>query len=131
MHIFTHSRFPYTFEIKGEDDWMGRHFFTGGMMPSDDLIYGIQDHLEVEKHWRFNGRHYQRTAEAWLANLDAGEKAILPIMQRVYGDGNARRWLQRWRFVFMACAELWGFDRGNQWLVSHYLMRKKGVSNEH
>jgi len=125
MHVFTHHKFPYTYEIKGEDDWMGRHFFTGGMMPSDDLIYQIQDHLEVEKHWRLNGRHYQKTAEAWLDNLDARKKKIQPIMQTVYGDRDARRWLQRWRIFFMACAELFGFNNGKEWLVSHYRLRKK------
>jgi cyclopropane-fatty-acyl-phospholipid synthase len=125
MHIFTHHKFPYTYEIKGEDDWMGRYFFTGGMMPSDGLIYQIQDHLEVEKHWRLNGRHYQKTAEAWLDNLDARKKKILPVMQTVYGDRDARRWLQRWRIFFMACAELFGFNNGKEWLVSHYRLRKK------
>jgi len=125
MHIFTHHKIPYTFEIKGEDDWMGRHFFTGGIMPSDDLIYQIQDHLEVEKHWRLNGRHYQKTAEAWLRNMDVQEDKILPIMKNVYGERDARRWLQRWRIFFMAVAELWGFNGGKEWLVSHYRLRKK------
>ncbi len=130
MHIFTHRKFSYTFEVEGEDDWMGRYFFTGGMMPSDDLICRIQDHLEVEKHWRLNGRHYQKTAEAWLTNMDVEEKKILPIMQNVYGDRDARRWLQRWRIFFMAVAELWGFNQGDEWLVSHYLLQKKGDGNE-
>ena len=130
MHIFTHHQFPYTFEVRGEDDWMGRYFFTGGLMPSDNLIYRIQDHLEVEKHWRLKGRHYQKTADAWLSNMDAEQGKILRIMQRVYGNQDARLWLQRWRIFFMAVAELWGFDQGREWLVSHYLMQKKGDSHE-
>ena len=125
MHIFTHHQYPYIFEINRKDDWMGRHFFTGGMMPSDYLIYRIQDHLEVEKHWRLNGRHYQKTAEAWLSNMDAEEEKILHIMQNVYGEQDARLWLQRWRIFFMAVAELWGFGQGREWVVSHYLLQKK------
>jgi len=125
VHIFSHRKFAYAYETEGSSNWMGRHFFTGGIMPSDNLIYRFQDHLSVEKHWRINGRHYQKTAEAWLANMDAQREKILPILSGVYGESKANIWFQRWRIFFMACSELWGTDGGTQWIVSHYRLDKR------
>jgi cyclopropane-fatty-acyl-phospholipid synthase len=125
IHIFTHRRYAYPFETEGADNWMGRHFFSGGMMPSDDLLLYCQGHLVVEGHWRVDGRHYRKTAEAWLARMDSHRADILPILHGVYGADRAERWFQRWRIFFMACAELWGFRRGREWLVSHYRLRPR------
>ncbi len=125
MHVFVHRSLPYLFETRGEHDWMGRYFFTGGMMPSDDLVLYFQDDLVLENHWRVNGTHYEKTAEAWLQKLDEQRDAILPILAQAYGEARALLWFQRWRIFFMACAELFATHGGEEWLVAHYLMRKR------
>ena len=123
-HIFTHLKFAYHFEAKDETDWMAKYFFTGGMMPSDDLFLYFQKDLLLQEHWKVNGSHYQKTSEAWLSNMDKSKDAIMPIFKEVYGD-DAKKWWNYWRIFFMSCAELWGYNSGEEWLVSHYLFSKK------
>jgi cyclopropane-fatty-acyl-phospholipid synthase len=124
LHIFTHRKFAYIFEDEGHDNWLGHYFFTAGLMASHDLLFHFQKDLTVEDHWRVNGMHYKKTADAWLSNLDKRREQILPIMAVTYGYGQAERWLQRWRIFFLACSELWGYGNGEEWLVSHYRLAR-------
>ncbi len=121
MHIFCHRNSPYEFLDEGPSDWMGRHFFSGGIMPSDDLPLRFQEHLRLLRRDRWSGSHYEKTANAWLTNMDSKRDQVMPILANTYGTENAERWFQRWRIFFMACAELFAYEGGSEWYVSHYL----------
>ncbi len=129
-HIFTHKEFAYPFSDNKDDDWMAKHFFTGGIMPSDHLLLYFQEHLRIVDHWRVDGTHYAETARAWLENLDRN-KALAMKSLAVHGQkktpagetpaGEVTQQFHRWRMFFLACEELWRFNRGREWMVSHYL----------
>ena len=127
VHIFTHRAFSYPFETEGEDNWMGKYFFTGGQMPAHDLLPRFQEHLALERDWAWDGTHYQRTAEAWLKNMDRHADEIRGIFDQIYGEAESARWMQRWRMFFMSCGELFGYRNGKEWGVSHYLFQKPGA----
>lgn len=126
VHIFCHRYLAYPFETEGDDNWMGRYFFTGGMMPARDTLLHFQTQLHIESQWDVSGRHYQQTSEAWLNNMDTHKEAILQLFSETYGKKDAALWVQRWRLFFMACAELFGYRGGNEWLVAHYRFAKTG-----
>ena len=125
VHIFTHKTFAYKFEVKDDSDWMSKYFFTGGIMPSNDLLFYFNEHLTKENLWEVNGIHYSKTSEAWLENMDENKKEIISIFEKTYGKENAMKWFVYWKIFFMSCAELWGFNNGNEWMVCHYLFKKK------
>ena len=125
VHIFVHRDFAYPFETEGAANWLGRHFFTGGQMPSVDLLGHFQDDLELESEWEVNGVHYARTARAWLENLDQRRAEILEILGHSLGSVPAKVALRRWRIFIMACEELWKFRGGREWFVQHYSFRPR------
>jgi cyclopropane-fatty-acyl-phospholipid synthase len=131
VHIFTHKKLAYHFVARDQSDWMARYFFTGGQMPSHELLMKFQERLSLISDWTVNGTHYQKTAEAWLSNMDAHRSEIMPIFRDTYGKKNAVKWWSYWRVFYMSCAELWGYRRGEEWIVSHYLFKRaEGHSSE-
>jgi cyclopropane-fatty-acyl-phospholipid synthase len=123
VHIFCHRTLMYPFEVAGEDDWMGRHFFTGGLMPAAETLPHFARGLSLEQRWLLPGTHYQRTANHWLQRQDANRAEVMAVLREAYG-AQASRWHQRWRMFWMACAELFGYAEGTEWQVAHYRFRK-------
>jgi cyclopropane-fatty-acyl-phospholipid synthase len=117
-HVFAHQRFAYPFEDSGGSDWMAREFFTGGIMPSTDLFSHFDHDLAIRDEWHLDGTHYARTSEAWYANLMRHRAELEPLL-----GGRAK--FQRWRVFFLACAELFGYRNGREWLVAHYRMQPR------
>lgn len=127
MHVFCHRTTPYQYIDRGPSDWMSRHFFSGGIMPSADLALRFPQHLVIDRRWHWNGVHYAKTCNAWLETMDSNKAEIMPILKATYGDDNASLWWQRWRMFFMACAELFDFNKGNEWYIGHYRFKRGDV----
>jgi len=125
VHVFAHKLLAYAFQTDGDYDWMARYFFTGGIMPSENLFAHFQHDLVLRDSWWLSGNHYRDTANAWLARMDAARPSILELFADTYGPDNAERWNNRWRMFFMAVAELFGYDEGNEWGIAHYLFEPR------
>ncbi len=125
LHIFTHRSHAYPYVDSGPSDWMARYFFSGGMMPSDDLPLYFQDTLKLEKHWMLDGRHYSRTARAWVNKLNQNRVNAINLFESLYGTGEGIRWYNRWRIFYMACEVMFGYAQGSEWGVSHYRFVKR------
>lgn len=125
VHIFCHRSSTYLFETEGDENWMGRHFFTGGMMPSISLLSRFADDLVVEDQWEVNGEHYWRTSEDWLRNLDRDRRGIESLFAQSMSSRKATIVTQRWRMFFLACAELFRYNEGKEWFVGHYRLCQK------
>ena len=125
VHIFTHRTTPYAYEVRSDNDWMTRHFFLGGTMPSRDLLHYFSDMFSLDRQWAVSGLHYQQTLEAWLQRMDEKKELILPIMAEIEGEDEALKWWVYWRVFFMACAEFFSFNGGDEWYISHYLFNRK------
>ncbi|MBT8489185.1 MAG: cyclopropane-fatty-acyl-phospholipid synthase family protein [Gemmatimonadetes bacterium] len=127
VHVFCHRVHAYPFETEGSDNWMGRYFFTGGIMPSFDLFTHFDEDLVVEASWPVEGSHYERTARAWREALETRRDEAMPVLRETYG-AEADRWFQRWRLFFLACEELFGYQGGDEWIVGHYRMRPRSAA---
>jgi len=146
VHIFAHRATPYDFE----EGWMSTHFFTGGTMPSADLLLYFQNELKVQEQWWVNGRHYAQTCEVshylpeppscswngradmqkdWLSKMNASKKQLWPHLVDTYGEKNAAMWFFRWQIFYMACAELFAYEGGDIWGIAHYLFQKPYIKS--
>ncbi|PHH83534.1 hypothetical protein CDD82_7575 [Ophiocordyceps australis] len=120
VHIFSHKTTPYNYE----EGWMTTHFFTGGTMPSTDLLHYFQRHLTLQRQWWVNGMHYSRTCEDWLSNMATNKQQMWPHLVETYGSDQAAKWYNRWQIFYMACSELFAYEKGDTWGVAHYLFEK-------
>lgn len=125
VHIFCHRELFYRFVDQQRSDWMARHFFTGGAMPPLDLFSHLEGPLQPLERWEVDGLHYARTCQAWLQNLDRNRQALIRLFEADMDAAEARRQFQRWRMFVMACEELFAYDNGRQWLVSHHLLARR------
>ena len=124
FHIFCHKNTPYFFQDESKEDWMAKHFFSGGVMPAFDLPTKFESHLSVISQWQVNGFNYARTLRAWLERIDSNKNAVISALSAGSNPTNPTIQFQRWRLFLMACEELFAYNGGEDWFVGHYLCEK-------
>ena len=124
MHVFAHKENPYYFDRDQKNAWMAKYFFTGGMMPNHNLFKDLKSNLEYQKSWMLSGEHYEKTSNAWLDKMDQNKRKILSLFERSNSSTIAKRKFHFWRLFYIACAEIFGYEDGNEWVVSHHLFKK-------
>ncbi|HNX74436.1 MAG TPA: class I SAM-dependent methyltransferase [Candidatus Rifleibacterium sp.] len=118
----VHSACAYYQESAGLGDIPGNSVVNLRMVPSAEMLCLCQKAFMVEDYWKISGEQYKKTAERWLNRYYFNRLAILPLFEKVYGKKMAWTWLQRWRLYLIALAEQSGFNRGQEWIISQYLM---------
>ena len=131
IHIFCHKKLTYFYELKNNLDWMTKYFFQGGIMPSMDLFKYFEDELIIINQWDINGNNYSKTCKAWLDNHYKNKRKILDIFKKHYDK--PKIWYNRWRIFFLSCQAFFALNKGNEYFVSQFLLRKsdkKATSNK-
>ena len=124
VHHFCHRDMPYTMDAEDDRDWMARLFFTGGLMPSQDLLSRFREDMTIIDSWTVSGHHYARTLRTWLETMDSRHDEVMSVLHGHYGPSNARLWFNRWRMFFMACEELFAYRDGTEWFVVHHVFKR-------
>lgn len=135
VHVFAHARYAYAFEARDSSDWMTEHFFSGGQMPSHDQFDRVlraaaaaapagTPLLREAERFAVPGTHYARTSEDWLRNMDRNKAEVMELFRETYGEGDAAKWFRRWRVFYLSCAELFAYNGGNDWIVSHHVLER-------
>ncbi|PWN47408.1 S-adenosyl-L-methionine-dependent methyltransferase [Violaceomyces palustris] len=130
IHIFCHKTTPYHFEQ--DDGWMSQNFFSGGTMPSHDLFLHFQQDVKLESIWWINGKHYAKTSEDWLKRQDAANRngrAVASLREDAKKKGKeeieGEKTFYRFRVFYLACAEFFATNDGEEWGVGHYLFTRR------
>ncbi|XP_024532357.1 (S)-coclaurine N-methyltransferase [Selaginella moellendorffii] len=98
---------------------------AGNRMLADALPLYFQDDFVILDHWRVNGTHQGRSCEAWMRNLDAKFDQVHALFAKAYGEDKASKRLGGFRSNLLLGTEMFNFNNGEEWFVSHKLFQKR------